>query len=139
MVYISSSSESVLVSGSVIKIVLKVLTCGQPCSFFRRVLLYLIGRWGYSLQSLAVDTVDWSLVLLSDSESELFVLWNVSEEAGLDMLDSLDESDAGSGGISGSPCDVAYKVPFIATRCVSNWSMLGSVGENGPEMGLEWV
>ena len=34
---------------------------------------------------------------------------------------------------------VFCRVPFIATRCVSNWSMHSSTGGGGPEMGLEWA
>ena len=34
---------------------------------------------------------------------------------------------------------VVCRVPFSATRCVSIKSKHGSVGSNGPEMGLEWV
>ena len=64
-----------------------------------------------------MDTVDWLLVFSSESNS---VLCDEGKEVGLNMLDSLVEGDAGSGGICLSSCSVACGVPFIATRCVSN-------------------
>ena len=76
-------------------------------------------------------------MLSSDSESELLALCDVGEDNGLVMFDSLDEDDAGSVGGIWSSCGVVCVVPFIAMSCVSSWSILGSVGENGPEMGLE--
>ena len=38
-----------------------------------------------------------------------------------------------------SSCGIICRAPFIARGCVSNWSMHGSAGKNGPEMELEWV
>ena len=78
-------------------------------------------------------------MLSSESESLLLVLHGEGEEVGLDMADSLVVGDASSGGICVSSCGIARRVLFIATRCASNWSMLGSFGKNGPEKGLEWV
>ena len=53
-----------------------------------------MGRWGHNWQSLAVDTVDWLLVLWSESA---LVLHDVSEEDGLETVDVLVEGDAGAG------------------------------------------
>ena len=56
-----------------------------------------MGGWGHSWWSLAIDTVDWLLVLSSESESLILVLCDVGEEVGLDMVDSLFNGDASSG------------------------------------------
>ena len=63
------------------------------------------------------------------------MLGDVSEEVGLDMMDLLAESDAGSGSICVSSCVVASGVPFIATRCTSKWSTHGS----SDKMVLKWA
>ena len=78
-------------------------------------------------------------MLSSDLKSELPVLCDVGEDNGLVMFDSLDEGDVGPVGGCLSSCGVVGGIPVIAMRCMSNWSILGSVGKNGLEMGLEWV
>ena len=93
---------------------------------------------GHSWQSLAVDIVDWLLVLLSESESVL-VLCDVGEEDGLKTVDVCVDGDAVSWGICVSCSGAVCRVLFIATRCASSWSMHSSAGKNGPEMRLEWV
>ena len=76
-----------------------------------------MGRWGHNWWSLAIDIVDWLLVLSSESRS---MLGNVSEAVGLDMVGVLVEGDAGLGGFCVSSSGVVHRVPFIATRYVSN-------------------
>ena len=93
-----------------------------------------MGRWGHSWQSLAIDTVDWLLVLSLESESVLKVLCNVGEEVELDMSDSLVQV------FGASVCLVVLHMEYHSLpQGVSNWSILGSVGENGHETELEWV
>ena len=60
-----SSSSSVSDGGSGMDKLFRVVTCGLPFSFFKKVSLYIIGSWGHNCQSLAVDAVK---VMLSGSE-----------------------------------------------------------------------
>ena len=71
----------------------------------------------------------------SDSESILWICDD--EEDGMEIVDVLSKGYAGSGAVCVSSVGVVCRVPFIATRYVSNWCMLGSAGGDGPEMGLE--
>ena len=52
----SSSSESD--SGNGMERVGINLTCGLPCSLLTKNSLYLMGKWGHSCLSLAVDSVE---------------------------------------------------------------------------------
>ena len=65
--------------------------------------------------------------------------WIPNKEEGLKIVNVLVEGDAVLWGICVSSSGFACKVPFIDTRCVSNWSMHISVDRNGPDMRLEWV
>ena len=92
--------------------------------------------WSQSRQALPVNIVEWSLVLSSDSESVLLVC--DGDEDGLKSVDVL-EDDSGTGGICVSSIGMVCRVPFFATRCVSNWSMQDSAGRDSHEIGLEWA
>ena len=72
---------------------------------------------GHRCLSLVVEIVKWSLVLSSDSESVLLACDGKEEGLSVDMLIVGDE---GSGGVCMSSSGVVCRVPFSATRCVSN-------------------
>ena len=96
-VSIASSSMSVSVSiGSGIKMLVNVHISGQPCSLLSSALLYLIEMQALSCLSLAVEYVDLSLVL--SSQSELVYCKVVKDRRLLVMLDSLVAGDMGFAG-----------------------------------------
>ena len=90
-----------------------------------------MGSWGCSSLSLAVEIVEWLLVL-SSSESVMFVC--DGEEHGLSE-NVLVMGDEGSRGECVLSLGVVCMVPFRATRCVSNVSKLNTAGGDGPEKG----
>ena len=61
------------------------------------------------------------------------------EEDGLGTVDVFVEGDVITSGVCVLSSGVVCTVPFIATRCASNWSVHGSAGKNGPEMRLAWA
>ena len=127
-----SSSGSVSETGSGMERVGMTLTCGLPCSLFRKVSLYLIGKWGHSCLSLAVDRVDCPLVLcVSDSEPEL--LHADKLESCVQMVDVGEEVSDGE--VLWSSVVICV-LPFKEIICLSNFFKHKSARGRSPEMGL---
>ena len=76
-----------------------------------------MGSLGHSCLSLAVEIVEWSLVLSSESDSVLLVY--DGEKHGL-SVDILIVGDEGSGCVCVLSSGVVCRVPFSAKRCMSN-------------------
>ena len=137
-----SSSLSELDSGSGMESVGMIFTWGLPCSLWKNVSFYHMGKQGDSCLLLAVDITDWPLVLsvsadyllvstASDSESE-------SKELGLCNEDVIVGDDSSEGAVSWWS-DVICGLPFKEIRCANNlFKHIPAIGR-GPEMGLDWA
>ena len=129
------SSSSELDSGSGMESVGMIFTWGLPCSLWRKVSLYCMGKWDQSCLSLAVEMVNWLPVLsvvlaVSDSESgsEELKLWEEDVIVG----------DEGSKGAMSTCSVVVCRLPFKETSYVSKMFKHISAFGGGPELGLDW-
>ena len=73
-----------------------------------------MASWGHSCLLLAVEIVDWSLVISSETDTVLLVCDGKEHRLSVDILFVVDEG-------SRDVC-VVCRVPFSATRYVSNLS-----------------
>ena len=91
--------------------------------------------WGHSCLSLAIDIVDWSLVLsASDLESKVLG----EEELGF-CVKLIVVGEEGSNGVVLQSSVVICEVPLKETRCVSSLFKHNSACGRGPEMQLNWA